>query len=721
MEKERDGQLPHEVGTGLRMSEQARLALEIINYTDTNLFLTGRAGTGKTTFLRQLKTCCQKRMIVVAPTGVAAMNAGGVTIHSFFQLPYGMHLPEAMGAPNTAKRFYQFGKEKLRIVQGLDLLVIDEVSMARSDLLDAVSHVLRRYRGNNLPFGGVQLLLIGDLQQLAPVVKDDEWHLLKSRYASPFFFDSYELKQASFWEVELRKVYRQTDQSFVEILNRVRENRLDEETLRQLNQRYVPDFRPPEKEGYILLTTHNSYAQRINAQKLEALGGRSLVFEAEVTGDFPLHDCPTEMNLELKEGAQVMFLKNDSSFMKRYYNGKIGRIGRISSSEIIVVDEEGTEIPVGRETWRNVKYALNPDTKVIEEKTIGTFSQYPLKLAWAITIHKSQGLTFDRAMIDVASAFSHGQVYVALSRCRTLEGLVLSSPLSDRLLVADERIARFTNEAAERVPGKERLAAEQRRYYGRLLMELFDFRILRWWIGQVVGLCSLFFRKLYPDFCQRSVSVKDDFEERVWKVNERFQQQLTRLFQASRDYREDAFMRDRIGKACAYYGGWLEGVSSWISLLPELEIDNAANQKQLNEKVAGLKEVLEVKRAVLRVSENGFSIKAYLSAKAQAMIKMNEERKERKRISKKGSGTRKEAPADILRPELYNRLKEWRKSMAQRKNVKEFQIIYQRVLINLVNHLPRTKSDLLSIEGIGPYTVETYGDALLEILKEYEQ
>lgn len=308
MEKERNGQLPHEVGAELRMSEQARLALEIINYTDTNLFLTGRTGTGKTTFLRQLKTCCQKRMIVVAPTGVAAMNAGGVTIHSFFQLPYGIYLPEAMGAPNTAKRFYQFGKEKLRIVQGLDLLVIDEVSMARSDLLDAVSHVLRRYRGNNLPFGGVQLLLIGDLQQLAPVVKDDEWHLLKSRYASPFFFDSYELKQASFWEVELREVYRQTDQSFVEILNRVRENRLDEETLRQLNQRYVPDFRPPEKEGYILLTTHNSYAQRINAQKLEALGGRSLVFEAEVTGDFPRHDCPTEMNLELKEGAQVMFL-----------------------------------------------------------------------------------------------------------------------------------------------------------------------------------------------------------------------------------------------------------------------------------------------------------------------------------------------------------------------------------------------------------------------------
>ena len=460
----------------MQMNEQFDLAFNFLQNTGTHLFLTGKAGTGKTTFLKRLKEVSPKRMIVVAPTGVAAINAGGVTIHSFFQLPFGPYIPSVGAAGNQSNNYSnKFSRDKINIIRSLDLLVIDEVSMVRADLLDAISDVLCRYKDRTKPFGGVQLLLIGDLQQLAPVAKDEDWNLLKDHYASTFFFDSKALSESTYFSIELTHVYRQSDSVFINLLNNIRENCFDDETLQQLNRRYIPDFNPDDKQGYITLTTHNYQAQQINNRKLAELPGKSYRFTAEINNDFPEYSYPTDDNLELKCGAQVMFVKNDSSGDHRYYNGKIGKIVFINPNKITVVGEDGNEIQVEKETWSNVKYTINQETKEITETIAGTFSQYPLKTAWAITIHKSQGLTFEHAIIDASAAFSHGQVYVALSRCKTLEGLVLSSPITRNAMIKDLRIQEFSSSVAEKQPGKEQLEKAQQHYFEELVTELFNF------------------------------------------------------------------------------------------------------------------------------------------------------------------------------------------------------------------------------------------------------
>ena len=459
----------------MESNPQLELAYDFLEYTGVNVFLTGKAGTGKTTFLRELKRRSPKRMIVVAPTGVAAINAGGVTIHSFFQLPFGPYVP---GSSDTVERgeklqyTHKFNREKINIIKTIDLLVIDEISMVRADLLDAVDDMLRRYRSKNEPFGGVQLLLIGDLQQLAPVVKEDEWALLKQHYASAFFFHSKALAATRYVAIELKHVYRQQDREFVDLLNRVRENRVDATVLGMLNRRYVPGFKPSDDEGYITLTTHNHQAQRINDVKMAELSTRAYSFKAEVKDNFPTYSYPTEETLVLKQGAQVMFVKNDSSPEKRYYNGKIGKITAINDRSIEVVGkEDGLKIQVTPEEWTNTRYTLDEETREITETVEGTFKQYPLKTAWAITIHKSQGLTFERAIVDANAAFAHGQVYVALSRCKTFEGLVLSSPVTMRSLVSDGAIDEFVREAEQKVPNKEELQQARQSYFRELLLE----------------------------------------------------------------------------------------------------------------------------------------------------------------------------------------------------------------------------------------------------------
>ena len=450
----------------MESNPQLELAYDFLEYTGVNVFLTGKAGTGKTTFLRELKRRSPKRMIVVAPTGVAAINAGGVTIHSFFQLPFGPYVPgvtEVVGQGDKLHYTHKFNREKINIIKTIDLLVIDEISMVRADLLDAVDDILRRYRSKNEPFGGVQLLLIGDLQQLAPVVKEDEWALLKQHYASAFFFHSKALAATRYVMIELKHVYRQQDREFVDLLNRVRENRVDTAVLGMLNRRYIPDFKPSDEEGYITLTTHNHQAQRINDVKMAELSTRAYSFKAEVKDNFPTYSYPTEETLVLKQGAQVMFVKNDSSPEKRYYNGKIGKITAINDRSIEVVGkEDGLKIQVTPEEWTNTRYTLDEETREITETVEGTFKQYPLKTAWAITIHKSQGLTFERAIVDANAAFAHGQVYVALSRCKTFEGLVLSSPVTMSSLVSDGAIDEFVREAEQKEPNKEELQQDRK-------------------------------------------------------------------------------------------------------------------------------------------------------------------------------------------------------------------------------------------------------------------
>ena len=399
----------------MQQNPELELAWKFIENTGTSLFLTGKAGTGKTTFLRKLQAESPKRMVVLAPTGIAAMNAGGITLHSFFQLPFAPHVPDAsFQAGGDAAYRYRFSKEKISILRSIDLMVIDEISMVRADVLDAVDEVLQRYRRNSLPFGGVQLLMIGDLQQLAPVVKDEEWKLLSRYYRTPYFFSAQSLRGMDYFTIELTTVYRQRDNRFLDMLNSVREGRCDESVLAALNSRYLPGFNPPREKGYIRLVTHNYQAQRVNDRELERLPGRSSVFEAEVEGKFPEYLFPTEKILELKRGAQVMFVKNDSSGEHRYFNGTIGEVTEAGPGHVRVrCLQTGVELTVQPEEWSNTRYALNEETKEITEEVEGSFRQYPLKLAWAITIHKSQGLTFDRAIVDVGGSFAHGQTYVA--------------------------------------------------------------------------------------------------------------------------------------------------------------------------------------------------------------------------------------------------------------------------------------------------------------------
>lgn len=417
-------------------NHELQTAWDFVENTGRSIFLTGKAGTGKTTFLKTIVEKSRKRPIVVAPTGVAAINAGGVTIHSFFQLPFSPYVP---GAKVESK--FDFGREKRKIIASIDLLIIDEISMVRADLLDAIDTVLRRFRNHYQPFGGVQLLMIGDLAQLTPVMTPEDERILKPYYDTPYFFGSKALQQIDYVTIQLEHVYRQQDLSFIGILNQVRNGHPTEETMMRLNTRCKPAFIPSPEEPYIRLTTHNQLANYYNETELQKLRGRTFQFHAEIKGTFPEYSYPTAETLVLKEGAQVMFIKNDTSGEHLYYNGRIGRVVHVDKQQILVLCEGDAEaIEVEPMEWENTRYTLNEETREIETDIQGTFKQYPLRLAWAITIHKSQGLTFDRAIIDANQSFAPGQVYVALSRCRTLEGLVLATPLEARAIINDSRV-----------------------------------------------------------------------------------------------------------------------------------------------------------------------------------------------------------------------------------------------------------------------------------------
>lgn len=433
---------------------EQQLAFNLANYTNKNLFITGKAGTGKTTFLKELRTKTQKSTIVVAPTGVAAINAGGVTIHSLFNLPLTSFIPsnDNWVDRNIAitkfelHQHFRYNKEKKKLLLELELLIIDEVSMLRADLLDAINWALQHTRRNPAPFGGVQLIMIGDMYQLPPVIKDTQWNLLKNYYKSLFFFDALVLENNPPVCIEFKKVYRQEDPVFIDLLNAVRYQDFDAIDFELLHERYDPEFNPKEG-GYITLTTHNYIADSINKKELEKLNKPIKFFEAVVDGIFPENSYPTDLELVLKEGTQVLFIRNDSSGNKKYFNGKIGVIEKIEDFDIYVRFENQAELLLlEHETWRNIKYTLDPKTGKITEEELGSFSQYPIRLAWAVTIHKSQGLTFDKVIIDAGKSFASGQVYVALSRCRTLEGIILKSRILNHNIIQNDKINEFQDQ-----------------------------------------------------------------------------------------------------------------------------------------------------------------------------------------------------------------------------------------------------------------------------------
>lgn len=704
----------------MQMNEQFDLAFNFLQNTGTHLFLTGKAGTGKTTFLKRLKEVSPKRMIVVAPTGVAAINAGGVTIHSFFQLPFGPYIPSVGAAGNQSNNYSnKFSRDKINIIRSLDLLVIDEVSMVRADLLDAISDVLCRYKDRTKPFGGVQLLLIGDLQQLAPVAKDEDWNLLKDHYASTFFFDSKALSESTYFSIELTHVYRQSDSVFINLLNNIRENCFDDETLQQLNRRYIPDFNPDDKQGYITLTTHNYQAQQINNRKLAELPGKSYRFTAEINNDFPEYSYPTDDNLELKCGAQVMFVKNDSSGDHRYYNGKIGKIVFINPNKITVVGEDGNEIQVEKETWSNVKYTINQETKEITETIAGTFSQYPLKTAWAITIHKSQGLTFEHAIIDASAAFSHGQVYVALSRCKTLEGLVLSSPITRNAMIKDLRIQEFSSSVADKQPGKEQLEKAQQHYFEELVTELFNFGSIQQRLQYAAYMVYTHLQKLYPELNTQYANTRDAFRSVITEVGGRFQQQLSRMISENPNYLQDEMIQERVRKGVAYF---IEHIDSLCSSLEEnsaVEIDNKESRKAVNNAIGKFTEELHLKQETLKACKEGFSIARYLSAKSKASIEPPAAAK--KRSERSSQPAKATISSDILHPELYNSIKRWRYELATEKELPPYTILQQKALLGIVNTLPTNSRELLAIPGIGKKVIENYGSILLGLVEEYKK
>ncbi len=437
-----------------------RQAVAFINQTNQHLFLTGKAGTGKTTFLRHIRENCYKKMAVIAPTGVAAINAGGVTIHSFFQLPFGTYLPtqktvwggefQNIYNKNQLLGKLRFNSSKRDLIRELDLLIIDEISMVRADIMDAIDAVLRSVRRRlHEPFGGVQLLFIGDMFQLPPVVRDNEWELMSEYYNSPFFFDALSVKEASPLYIELKKIYRQSDREFISILNNVRNNTCTEEDLERLQQNYHPYFVPDRHEGFITLTSHNHKADTINQQELDRLPSKLHKLEARISNDFPEHAYPVEKVMTLREGAQIMFIKNDKGENRRYYNGKIGTVERIDEYEkqiFVSFPNEKDLLQVDMETWRNIRYRYDNEQDEINEEELGTFSQYPIRLAWAVTIHKSQGLTFEKAIVDAGQSFAPGQVYVALSRLTGLDGLVLKSRITPASIMTDERILAFAQQ-----------------------------------------------------------------------------------------------------------------------------------------------------------------------------------------------------------------------------------------------------------------------------------
>ena len=587
---------------------ELRTAWEFVEKTGKSLFLTGKAGTGKTTFLKKVVAESKKRVVVVAPTGIAAINAGGVTIHSFFQLPLHPFIP---GMKIESK--FAFSKEKRSIIKTIDILVIDEVSMVRSDLMDAIDSVLRRFRNRNKPFGGVQLLMIGDLQQLSPVVTDDDVRFLSQYYPSPYFFGSRALSMVDYVTIELKEVYRQQDLEFISILNAVRSGRPSLEIIKALNSRYNPDFVPSSDEGYIRLTTHNSIADEYNARQLSLIDETAHCFDAEISGNFPESSYPVDFRLELKAGAQVMFVKNDPSSDKRYYNGKIGIVTDFYEEYILVqCPGEDEKIAVEPLEWENSRYVINEQTQELDSEVIGVFRQYPLRLAWSITIHKSQGLTFDKAIVDAASSFASGQVYVALSRCRTLEGMVLATPLRQDSVITDLRVEDYIEgQDAAAARSLSRLDSIKEEYYKELLGELFDFKELASQQKRMLGVSMDFPSGTVVGLAQKHNDILNVLNEKVVPVGAKWQ-----LLIAQKPF-EDISSPDfsaRIRKGCEYFLQILEDIyADFLDNTKDIKAENKELLKRYGNIWSELDFELSVVKTLLKaMSAVPFSTENYL-------------------------------------------------------------------------------------------------------------
>ncbi|MFT5780171.1 MAG: GTPase SAR1 family protein [Crocinitomicaceae bacterium] len=589
----------------------AEFTEQFINQTQRSVFLTGKAGTGKTTLLQKIIKSTYKQAVIVAPTGIAALNAGGVTIHSFFQLPFGGFIPDfkfpstfdnsvRLENRSTLLHHFKMNKSRRAIIRNLELLIIDEVSMLRSDVLDAMDWMLRNVRKINQPFGGLQVLFIGDLLQLPPVVKSNEWNFLREYYNGPFFFDSHVVQQVKPLYIELQKVYRQSDEHFLDILNNLRNNEITASDIDILNKYVQPDFKAIDHDDYITLTTHNADADRINKDALTRLESKEFSFDVEITGNFPEHLYPLDETLVLKEGAQVMFMKNDSSPEKNFYNGKMGTISSVSKHEIKVhFPEEKKTIEVEKFEWNNIQYILNASTGEVEEKPLGTFVHYPLKLAWAITVHKSQGLTFDKAVIDVSKVFVPGQAYVALSRLRSLEGLVLLNPIQTSRLSVNQDVASYAKSHDESEDLEKTLKDGTYDYLNSVLVRAFD------WIELTNKWQS--HKTTYKSHGSKSQKGKNltwitqqvQVLESSMEASRKFRNQLNHLF-AQHNVDLDHVLQ-RTEAAYEYFFKTFDGIL-YSNLKKMAELQQQRNTKQYNDELEDLDQlttetILRIKKA----------------------------------------------------------------------------------------------------------------------------
>lgn len=687
----------------IEINKEMQLAKKLIETTNENVFLTGNAGTGKTTFLNLLRTQTAKRMVVLAPTGVAAINAKGQTIHSFFQLPFTPFLPE------YKKEKGQIKKDKINIFRTIDLLVIDEISMVRADLLDAIDDRLREYRKQKYsPFGGVQCLFIGDLQQLPPVVRDEDWALMQKHYSTPFFFSSKALQESSYVTIELKKIYRQADEKFISILNEVRNNHLSMESLNELNKHYLPEYEP--KEGEIFLTTHNKIADAFNEKKLNELEEESNIYNAIIKDRFPESMYPVDESLELKIGAQVMFTRNNRE--ANYYNGKIGTIIDLSEHKITIkCKEDAFPIVAERETWENTEIKIDKESKDQYEEVVGSFSQFPLRLAWAITIHKSQGLTFDRAIIDAIASFSHGQVYVALSRCKSLDGMVLKSPIKLESIITDLNVTRYMQYEGERAANiEEALPQLQKRYMIVLLNEMFDFTDIHQIFGRVFNMAQTGnqLNTQMPKLCELISAEYKSLTSEIVDVANKFRNQYTALVDAASNIYTDEHLQQRIKAAVGYFLGKLADID--IDIYNEdIELDNRSVEDAYNAQTAEFVKLVRIKTALLSAfKEQPFTTTSFLEARAKATLDIEMGKLERTKADMTVAG---------VDPVLQHRLTIWRSDKADGGPLAY--VMSMKTLQEIAARLPKSTEDMKTIPGLGTKRITKYGDEIVKIVRQF--
>ncbi len=689
------------------------LAYDYTAHTNRNLFVTGKAGTGKTTFLHRVRREVAKEVIVAAPTGIAAVNAGAQTIHSLFSLPFGFLPPN-----EVVHRARRLSRRKATVLRAVDLLIIDEVSMVRADVLDAIDRVLRKARGKDQPFGGAQVLLIGDLHQLPPVVTKDEHDLLAEHYATPFFFSAKVMRAARPVTIPLTRIYRQRDERFIGLLNKVRQGAVDRRVIDQLNARYVATAALATEENRITLTSHNRTARQINLREMDRRPGKPHRFRAVIEGKFPKQLYPNDPELAFKIGAQVMFNRNDTTG-RQYFNGKIGRILAIHQNLITVQCPGEDTIDVTPVVWEHTEKTPGDEGGHLKEVTVGTFEQHPLRLAWAITIHKSQGLTFDKVTIDAGASFDHGQVYVALSRCRTLEGIQLSSRLSKHCIRTNRQVADHSAAATRDRPTDDDLLRDRRNFQLVCLQEIFDFQPVERLLTKLAKHFTHPHHRFQGQGHERFLECLPTFKAELFQVAGNFLPTITRRRPSGPPPEEDETFQQRLRCAATYFTDKLAAAPGSHLTDIHYQTNNTPLRTQIEDLKKQLQSELHLKLKSFDWLRTGFTAEGYTQVRTKA----------RAPSSLTASLPATSNPvirqptypliAPPTHPDLERHLREWRLATAKELNTAAYTILPNKPLVGIAAALPVTHEALLRIHGFGPKSLERHGEDILAVVRKY--